>query len=401
MERMTTSMNKEQLQALFNEVSAKCSDLNAQLSAKLQDDSAKPEDFTKIKDELTAKKARRDAINDQLKELEAEEKNNAKPKNENEEPADLGKNLTPKKSLDKAKKAINDFIHSRGKVVDAASQQVTSTEAGVLIPEQIIYDPTAEINSVVDLSALVTKTPVTTPKGTYPILKRATDRFSSVAELAENPSLAEPEFTDVDWSVKTYRGAIPLSEEAIADSLVDLTALVGQSIHEKSVNTYNAMIAPVLQAFTAKATTTDTLVDDLKHILNVDLDPAYSKALVVTQSLFNTLDTLKDKNGRYLLHDASDSITGGTAKGTLLGVPVYVVGDMLLGSAAGDQKAFIGDLKRGVLFTDRQQVTLAWDESKIYGRYLGAAFRFGVEQADTAAGYFVTNSDTSTGTSGN
>ncbi|KMO87953.1 capsid protein, partial [Lacticaseibacillus rhamnosus] len=82
--------------------------------------------------------------------------------------------------------------------------------------EEIIYDPTAEVNSVVDLSTLVTKTPVTTPKGTYPILKRATDRFSSVAELAENPKLAEPEFNKVDWSVATYRGAIPLSEEAIA-----------------------------------------------------------------------------------------------------------------------------------------------------------------------------------------
>ena len=387
-------MTKEQLQALFNEVSAKCSDLNAQLSAKLQDDSAKPDDFTKIKDELTAKKARRDAINDQLKELEAEEKN--KPTSNNAKPTELGKNLTPTKHLDKAKKAINNFIHSHGKVIDAASQ-VTSTEAGVLIPEEIIYDPTAEVNSVVDLSTLVTKTPVTTPKGTYPILKRATDRFSSVAELAENPKLAEPEFDKVDWSVGTYRGAIPLSEEAIADSVVDLTSLVGQSINEKSVNTYNAMIAPVLQSFTAKATTTDTLVDSLKHILNVDLDPAYSRALVVTQSLFNTLDTLKDKNGRYLLHDASDSITDGTAKGTILGVPVYVVGDMLLGSLAGDQKAFVGDLKRGVLFADRQQVTLAWEDSKIYGRYLGAAFRFGVEKADNNAGYFVTNTDAVSG----
>ncbi|KRL49976.1 major head protein [Lacticaseibacillus manihotivorans DSM 13343 = JCM 12514] len=267
----------------------------------------------------------------------------------------------------------------------------------MLIPEEIIYDPTAEVNSVVDLSTLVTKTPVTTPKGTYPILKRATDRFSSVAELAENPTLAEPEFEQVDWSVGTYRGAIPLSEEAIADSKVDLTALVGQSINEKSVNTYNAMIAPVLQSFTAKATTTDTLVDGLKHILNVDLDPAYSRALVVTQSLFNTLDTLKDKNGRYLLHNASDSITDGTAKGSVLGVPVYVVGDTLLGSAAGDQKAFVGDLKRGVLFADRQQVTLAWEESKIYGRYLGAAFRFGVQKADSNAGYFVTNTDAASG----
>lgn len=385
----------DKLQTLFNEVSAKCADLNAQLNAKLQDENASVDDFKKIKDDLTAAKARRDAINDQIKALEAEKASEPKtdPKDDGSK---KGTDLS-KKPIDDKKKAINDFIHSHGKVIDAAAGHVTSTEAGVLIPEEIIYDPTAEVNSVVDLSTLVTKTPVTTPKGTYPILKRATDRFSSVAELAENPALAEPEFEQVDWSVSTYRGAIPLSEEAIADSAVDLTSLVGQSINEKSVNTYNAMIAPVLKSFTAKATTTDTLVDSLKHILNVDLDPAYSRALVVTQSLFNTLDTLKDKNGRYLLHDASDSITDGTAKGTILGVPVYVVGDTLLGSAAGDQKAFVGDLKRGVLFADRQQVTLAWEDSKIYGKYLGAAFRFGVEKADSNAGYFVTNTDSASG----
>lgn len=380
----------DKLQTIFNEVSAKCADLNAQLNAKLQDENASVDDFQKIKDDLTAAKARRDAINDQIKALEAEKA--SEPKTETKDDGSKKGTDLSKKPTDAKKKAINDFIHSHGKVIDAASQ-VTSTEAGVLIPEEIIYDPTAEVNSVVDLSTLVTKTPVTTPKGTYPILKRATDRFSSVAELAENPKLAEPEFNKVDWSVATYRGAIPLSEEAIADSAVDLTSLVGQSINEKSVNTYNAMIAPVLQSFTAKATKTDTLVDSLKHILNVDLDPAYSRALVVTQSLFNTLDTLKDKNGRYLLHDASDSITDGTAKGTILGVPVYVVGDTLLGSLAGDQKAFVGDLKRGVLFADRQQVTLAWEDSKIYGKYLGAAFRFGVQKADSNAGYFVTNTD--------
>lgn len=385
----------DKLQTLFNDVSAKCADLNAQLNAKLQDENASVDDFQKIKDDLTAAKARRDAINDQIKALEAEKP--AEPKKQAEDDKNKEGTDLSKHSIDAKKKAINDFIHSHGKVIDAAAGHVTSTEAGVIIPEEIIYDPSAEVNSVVDLSTLVTKTPVTTPKGTYPILKRATDRFSSVAELAENPALAEPDFTQVDWSVTTYRGSIPLSEEAISDSQVDLTALVGQSIKEKSVNTYNAMIAPVLQSFAAKATTTDTLVDSLKHILNVDLDPAYSRALVVTQSLFNTLDTLKDKNGRYLLHDASDSITDGTAKGTVLGVPVYVVGDTLLGSAAGDQKAFVGDLKRGVLFTDRQQVTLAWIDDKIWGQYLGAAFRFGVQQADTNAGYFVTNTDAASG----
>ncbi|GKT04425.1 phage major capsid protein [Furfurilactobacillus entadae] len=383
-------MNKDQLQALFNKVSAKASDLNAQMQVAIQSDDFDEAKFTKMNDELTATKARRDAIEDQINSLPAPKPVN--PETVDEHPGTKIPGSGHMTTIERQKTGINDFIHSHGTKVsdDVSAQRVSSKEVGVLIPTQIIYDPTAEVNSVVDLSSLVSKTPVTTPKGTYPILKRATDRFLSVEELKENPTLAEPEFDEIDWSVATYRGAIPLSEEAIADTQVDLTALVGQSINEKSINTYNAMIAPVLQAFIAKSTTADTLVDDLKHIINVDLDPAYAKSLVVTQSMFNTLDTLKDKNGRYLLHDGNDSITAGTSKGTLLGVPVFVVGDTLLGSAAGDQKAFIGDLKRAVLFTDRQQVTLAWEESKVYGRYLGAAFRFGVEAADKNAGYFVT-----------
>lgn len=377
-------MKPTELQAAFRDASTKASDLNAKLNTMLLDDNVKPEDIQTTQDELKAVKARRDALNTQIKDLEKEA---GDPVN----PAPTTNILTrDAQKLNEQKQGINDYIHSRGaKISDAVSQQVTSTEVGVLIPQEIIYNPAAEVNSVVDLSTLVTKTPVTTASGKYPILQRATDRFNSVAELAENPSLAEPAFKQISWEVETYRGAIPLSEESIADAQVDLTALVGQSIGEKKVNTYNALIAPVLQSFTAKATTTATLVDSLKHILNVDLDPAYSRVIIASQSFYNSLDTLKDNNGRYLLQESTASVANASGK-TLLGVPVYVVGDDLLG-LAGDQKAFVGDTKRGVLFTDRQEVTLAWEYSKIYGRYLGAAFRFDVKQADDKAGYFVTN----------
>mgnify|MGYP003365408980 FL=1 len=335
-------MTKEQLQAAFRDASTKASDLNAKLNNMVQDDSASVEDIKKAQDELTDAKIRRDILNSQLKSFE-----DAEP-----EPKGYGEktNILDNKAAELAakKQGINDFIHSRGaKISDAVSSQVTSSEVGVLIPEEIIYDPSAEVNSVVDLSNLVNKTPVTTPSGKYPILQRATDRFNSVAELAENPKLAEPTFKEIDWSVTTYRGAIPLSEESIADTQVDLTALVGQSIGEKKVNTYNALIAPVLQSFTAKATTSDTLADQIKHILNVDLDPAYARVIIASQSFYNAVDTLKDKNGRYLLQESTASLAQTSGK-TLLGVPVYVIGDDLFGNA-GDQKAFIGDIKRGVL----------------------------------------------------
>lgn len=382
-------MGKEQLmaqlQTKFNKVSAKCADLNADLNAKLQDDSSSVEDMKAAKDALNDEKVRRDALNAQISDLQAEiDTDNAQNSFSGE---GEGTNITPgsKNKLENQKKAINEFIHSRGsKLSNDAATSVTSTEVEPIIPEEIIYNPEAEVNTVQDLSELVTKIPVTTAKGTYPILKRANDSFNTVEELKENPELAAPEFEDVDWNVETRRGAIPVSEESIADSEVDLTGLIGHSIGEKQVNTVNKVIAPILKSFTAKTSTAEALVDTLKHILNVDLDPAYTRNLVATQSKYQILDTLKDKEGQYILHR---DITTGSGY-SVLGIPVVVVNDSLLGTA-GEAHAFVGDLARGVLFADRQEVSLAWEKHQIFGRYLGAAMRFGVSKADENAGYFL------------
>ena len=45
-------------------------------------------------------------------------------------------------------------------------------------------------------------------------------------ELEKNPELAKPKFKNVPWKIVTYRGQLPISQEAIDDSGVDLTALV-------------------------------------------------------------------------------------------------------------------------------------------------------------------------------
>lgn len=373
------------LQAKYRQISDKCSDLNAQLQAALVDDSFNEKDFKVIKDELHNAKVQRNALREQL--AEDDNDNGAEP-----QPVlnKKGKDLTPKKSnLEKQKTAINDFVHSRGrKISDDAATAVTSTVVEPLVPETIIYDPTAEVNTVVDLSTLVTKLPVTTKKGTYPILKRADDSLASTEELKANPELAAPEFDEVDWSVSTYRGALPISEESIDDAEVDLTSLIGHAIGEKKVNTVNKAIAPVLQAFTAVSAESSDLVDTIKHILNVDLDTGYARTIVASQSMYQVLDTLKDKNGQYLLHQSITEPSGGV----LLGVTVKVVNDSLLGED-GEAKAFIGDLKRAVLFPDRKEISLSWIDNPTYGQYLGAVMRFGAQQADSKAGYFLTVSD--------
>lgn len=290
----------------------------------------------------------------------------------------MAKFLNDNQETNEAVQGFAEFIKSKG----ATRDNVKSDDVGVTIPEDIKYAPEKEVNTVQDLSQYVTKTSVNTASGKHPILKRATAKFNTVAELEENPELAKPEFQSIGWEVQTYRGAIPVSEEAIADSAVNLTSIIAENIQEQKVNTLNEKIGAVLKTFTAKSVAS---VDDLKAITNVELDPGYDRQIICTQSFYQGLDTLKDGNGRYLLQDSIIN----TAGNKVLGMNVTVVRDDLLG-ANGDAVAFIGDVKRGVFFADRSDMSVQWQEHNIYGRYLMGAFRFDVKKADEKAGFFVT-----------
>lgn len=292
-----------------------------------------------------------------------------------------GKEKLGSETEEEEKRAFSAYLHKETR--DGVSG-ITSPDVAPTIPESILYNPENEVKSVTDLSKLVTQFQATTASGKYPVLKRATERMNSVAELAKNPALAKPEFEEVDWKVETYRGAIPLSQESIDDSAIDLTSLVANNANEQKINTTNFAIAAVLKAFTAKTVAGES-VDDIKHILNVDLDPAYNKSIIASQSFYQYLDTLKDKNGQYLLHEA---INEGSPR-TLLGVPVVVVEDELFG-AAGEAHAFIGDLGRAVLYANRKDIQVRWVDNEVYGQYLQVVTRFDTKAADTKAGYFVT-----------
>ena len=292
---------------------------------------------------------------------------------------------------------LNEFIRSKGKVVNEGLRLETKDE--VLVPmndivpttdgvkkvdakpvssEEILYTPQREVKTVVDLKPFTTVYQAKKASGKYPVLQRATTKMVSVAELEKNPKLAKPDFKDVPWTIDTYRGAIPLSQESIDDADVDLVSLVSESISQIKVNTTNDAIAKVLKTFTAK---TVKNLDEMKALLN-GFDPAYNVSLIVSQSFYQTLDTLKDGNGRYLLQDDITAVSGKT----LLGKPVFVLSDEVLGA----NKAFVGDFKRGVLFADRKDLGLRWADNEIYGQYLQAVLRFGVTKVDEKAGYYVT-----------
>ena len=275
-----------------------------------------------------------------------------------------------------------DYIKSKGTKRD----NVKSVDAQPLIPEDIKYVPEELPETVVDLKKFVNVQPVTTSAGSHPILNPAQETMISVEELEKNPELAKPKFTDIDYKVKTYRGQIPVSQESLDDSEANLAQIVAQNNARQALNTTNKQIAEVMKSFQAVDTAN---LDDIKAIINVEIDPAYNLSLVVSQSFYQALDTLKDKNGQYLLKQDITSASGTT----LFGRPVFIVKDEILG-AKGDKKAFIGDLKYTIFFADRKQASVKWIENEIYGQILASYMRFDVVKGVEDAGRFLTYTGT-------
>lgn len=383
---MTEVITRDQVENTWKISAAKVSDLNNKINIGLNDPSFSAEEMQKMKDERDKAIEVRDTAQEQLAQFGSQKT-----------PEQSQKSLFHKNKdgIDKAaiRDSINNFVHAgasgreyaRNATPDNGSGQVSTTTVAPTIPEEIIYNPTAEVNSVVDLSTLLTKTPVTTGSGTSPIIKRADYTFPSVEELKKNPDLATPEFTDVEWKVTTYRGALAVSNEAIQDSAVDLSDLILTQLGVAKVNTYNKSINGVLTAFNSVTdANADNLVDVYKYLLNVALDPEYNPVIIASQSMYNALDTLKDKNDQYIFHQ---DVTGKSGA-NLLGIPVYKVQDNLLGQA-GESNAFIGDLSRAAFFADRQQITLSWQYNEAFGQYLAGALRYDVVTADPNAGFFL------------
>ena len=282
--------------------------------------------------------------------------------------------------LEQTRSAINAFIHSKG--AQRASAGFTSVEGGALIPEELLT-PALVPEDVVDLKKYVNVIQVNTSSGKYPVIAKSGTKMATVDELEANPKLANPKFTEVDFSVATRRGYIPISQEIIDDATYDVTGLIADEITDQTLNTTNADIATVLKTATAKSVVG---VDGLKDIINVTIKQVYNVKLIVSASLYNELDKLKDKNGRYLLQD---SITAASGK-TLLGKEVVVLDDDIIGSASGNLVGFVGDPKEFMSYFDRKQVSVAWVDNQIYGKLLAGITRYDVKKTDAKAGFYIT-----------
>ncbi len=321
--------------------------------------------------EITDTEEEKSKLEEEIKDLEKqiEELNRKKPGE------GVARNMS--KNLE-TREAIKSYVQSKGQ----ERAGFTSVEGGALIPEELLA-PQKVPEDVVDLSKLINIRKVNSGSGKYPVIKKSGSKMTSVAELAENPELAKPTITEINYDIETYRGYIPVSQEVIDDADYDVTGLIAEEIQDQELNTKNAAIATILKTATAKAATG---LDGIKGVINKDIKKVYNVKAIISASLYNELDTLKDANGRYLLQD---DITVASGK-RLLGKEVVVLDDDMIGAADGDLVGFIGDPKAFMTLFDRKRASVKWVDNDVYGQLLAGFIRFDVEKTDAEAGFYVT-----------
>lgn len=282
--------------------------------------------------------------------------------NENKEEQRAMTNIQETVVLDNTNEVRDAFTHY---IQTGEKREGITTESGaVLVPTEIAKTVVDYSDDVSALANLVQVKKVNNGQGEVAFFDgTSAPALTAVPELEENPMLGIQPIKKAPFKVETYRGYFPVSQESIEDGIGALE-LVRNILNESVVATQNKLILDVLNTQTDNAVAD---LDALKKLVNVDLAPKYRKQVVLSQTAYNTIDTYKDGNGRYLLQDSIASASGKQ----LFGMPVTVVEDELIGAGTG----YVGDLAGAVGLVDRSRYDLQWTSYMQFAQCLMVAVR--------------------------
>lgn len=241
--------------------------------------------------------------------------------------------------------AVKNYIKSG--IVNAAGplKESEGENGGYLVPEDVRTAINEYRRSFVSLKDHVDVRSVVVPSGSevYEKTSQLTG-LTNITELGEIQEMNAEVFERITYKVKDFGGILPVSRFLLQDSPENLLAYLGKWFMKKQVVTENKEIIAVLKTLTKKAI---TKVDEIKEAFNVTLDPIFldNTKVLTNQSGFNVLDSLKDKNGNYLLQPVVTDPT----KRTLFGKEVIVLPDTHLPNEAANKfPLYVGDLKEAV-----------------------------------------------------
>lgn len=247
--------------------------------------------------------------------------------------------------------------------INNSMNEGTPADGGYTVPEDITTKINEYRSAKASLIDLVDVEPVTVEKGSRTFKKRSQQTgFVKVGEGGKIPGKNTPQFERLDYEISKYAGYFPVTNELLEDSDQAIASVLIAWIGDESRVTRNNIIRT---AINTKAKATLAGIDDIKKTINVTLGSAFkaTSKIVTNDDGLQYLDTLKDADGKYLLQpNPAEPMQLRLCAGATI-IPVFVIpnGDMPSDVAtAGKRKIpfIIGDLKEGVKFFDRKQLSI-------------------------------------------
>lgn len=265
----------------------------------------------------------------------------------------INKALRGKPLTDEEKSALQNSASSPGQ------QGETPAKGGYLVPKEFVAAVERLANEDARLKNYVHVYATTYRKGQYPIRDEAATGLTKRSEL-NTMTGKDINFDAVEFDVENWYDFIPVANELIEDANVDILELVKEAFAEDLVLTENREILTAMDA--AAGGTAKEIADytDIAAALNKDIKVAARKnAVIVTnQNGWAYLDALEDGEKHPLL--VPDIKEPGIKR--FKGAEVVVLDNATLANGTttvkGDTVAtipfYVGDLKKAVLFADRQ-----------------------------------------------
>ena len=210
-----------------------------------------------------------------------------------------------KQKTESIEKAFADAARSGFRT--KAMNETTGTDGGYTVPEDIQTRIEQFRDAKFSLRQLVSVENVTTKSGRRTFKKRAQQTgFAKVAEGGNMTRKASPQFQIMEYTIEKYMGYLPVTNELLADSDANITSTIVEWLGDEARVTDNCNIIAEIRKKTAEEFTS---LDSIERAFVVTLGQAFlsTSALITNDDGLFWLSTLKDEDGRKLLHSQSET----------------------------------------------------------------------------------------------
>ena len=239
----------------------------------------------------------------------------------------------------------------------------TNASAGYLVPVDTQTSVNEYKSERFSFADYVNKENVKTNKGSRVYRNKNTAAaFTQVAEGGRIPLASSPSYAIIDYTIKDFGGIIPVTNDLMMDSDVNIEKEIIKHLGECKVDTFNAQIKSLIAAKTAVPVTT---LASIRNYLIKGLGGAYTKssAIYTNDDGYAWLVNLQDDNHRdYFFYNPADSGVISINIGGIIVPVVHIPNSVYASTPAANNKVdipfTIGDLKAAFTIFDRQQMSV-------------------------------------------